>query len=170
MRLLTFADGVVRLGGEALPGLLASLTVDGKVDYDEQKVDGHSGKRKTPQGFEDQEVKITMILLTDDDGTCYDKLARLAPFFRKTDDQANPEIYTLVNRHTGARGIRQVVFDKLESAESSKDDVITATLGFTEHRPPIVRKEAAEAKSPTAGEAGGEGAPQPKLEVGVGDK
>ena len=44
MKLLTFEDGEIRLGGEAVPGLLASLKVDGKVRFDSQKVDGASGK------------------------------------------------------------------------------------------------------------------------------
>jgi hypothetical protein len=152
MKLLTFADGVIRLGGEALPGILQTLTVDGKVRYDEQKVDGTSGKSKTPQGWEDQTVKATLVLLTDDESDCYEKLAALAPYFRKPDDKANPQIYALANRHSQTRGIRQVVFDQFSSSESSANDTIRVTLGFTEHRPPIVRQEAAQAKTPTPGE------------------
>ena len=140
MKLLTFADGIIRLGGEALPGLLQSLTIDGKVRYDEQKVDGQSGKSKTPQGWEDQTVKATLVLQTDDESDCYEKLARLAPFFRKPDARANPQIYALANRHSQTRGIRRVIFDKLESTESNAADTIKATLGFTEHRPSSSRK------------------------------
>jgi hypothetical protein len=153
MKLLTFTDGVIRLGGEALPGLLQTLTIDGKVRYDEQKVDGHSGKSKTPQGWEDQTVKATLLLLTDEASDCYEKLAALTPYFRKPDDKANPQIYALANRHSQTRGIRRVIFDHLESSESSRDDVIKVTLGFTEHRPPIVRQERAQAKNPTPKEA-----------------
>jgi hypothetical protein len=153
MKLLTFADGVVRLGGEALPGILQTLTVDGKVRYDEQKVDGQSGKSKTPQGWDDQTVKIVLDLLTDDESDCYEKLAGISPYFQGPDDHANPKIYALANRHAGVRGIRRVIFDKLESTESSSEDTIRATLGFTEHRPPIVRLERAEAKTPTPKEA-----------------
>ena len=167
MKLLTFEDGIVRLGGEALPGLLAALTVDGKVRYDEQKVDGTSGASKTPKGFEDQTATVTMILCTDNETDCYEKLEQLTPFFRKTDDNANPEIYTLANRHAGARGIRQVILDKMKSMETNRSDTITVTLGFTEHRPPVVRKEAAQAKSPTPGElaeraANAASAPEPE--------
>ena len=152
MKLLTFADGIIRLGGEALPGLLQSLTIDGKVRYDEQKVDGQSGKSKTPQGWEDQTVKAVLVLQTDDESDCYEKLEKLAPFFRKPDDKANPQIYALANRHSQTRGIRQVVFDSLSSAESNTSDAIQVTLGFTEHRPPIVKQERAQAKNPTSGE------------------
>jgi len=172
MKRITFEDGVVRLGGEALPGLLTSLTIDGKVRYDEQKVDGLSGNRKTPKGFDDQVAVLVLTLITDGESDCYEKLEQLAPFFRKTDDQADPQIYAFVNRHAGARGIRQVIFDNLKSTETNKTDTITATLGFTEHRPPIVRKEVAEAKTPTPGEmaeggAGGTQEPEESLSIRV---
>jgi hypothetical protein len=152
MKLLTFADGVIRLGGEELPGILQTLSIDGKVRYDEQKVDGSSGKSKTPQGWEDQTVKAALVLQTDEESDCYEKLAKLAPYFRKPDDKANPQIYALANRHSQTRGIRQIVFDQFSSSESSANDTIKVTLGFTEHRPPIVRQEAAQAKTPSPGD------------------
>jgi hypothetical protein len=172
MKRITFEDGIVRLDGESLPGLLTSLTIDGKVRYDEQKVDGLSGNRKTPKGFDDQVAVLVLTLCTDDESDCYEKLEQLAPFFRKTDDQADPQIYALVNRHAGARGIRQVIFDNLKSTETNKEDTITATLGFTEHRPPIVRKEVAEAKTPTPGEmaegaGGADGAREPEESLSI---
>lgn len=149
---LTFADGIVRLGGEELPGILASLSVDGKVRYDEQKVDGTSGKSKTPMGWEDHTVTISVVLPTDDESDCYDKLEVLAGYFKQPDAKANPQIYSLANRHTQGRGIRQIVFDRLQTMENNQDDTITANLAFTEHNPPIVRTEAAAAKTPTPGE------------------
>ena len=174
MKQLTFADGILRLGGEALPGLLQSLSIDGAVRYDEQKVDGASGKSKTPQGWEDQTVSATLVLLTDETSDCYEKLAQLSPFFRKPDDKANPQIYALVNRHAQSRAIRQIIFDRLQSSETSSSDVIQVTLGFTEHRPPIVRTEAAVAKTPTPGElaeralqAGQGNKPEESLEIQV---
>jgi hypothetical protein len=162
MKVLTFEDGIIRLGGEELPGLLVSLRIDGKVRYDEQKVDGASGKSKTPQGWDDQTVAVILTLTTDGAGDCYEKLANLTPFFRKTDTRANPQIYTLTNRHAQARGVRQIVFDRLESTESITSDTIRVSLGFTEHIPPIVRTEAAEAKSPTPQETAEEQAATPE--------
>ena len=49
--LITFDDGVLTLGGEEVPGILHSLRVDGKVRFDEQKVDGSSGKEKDAAGL-----------------------------------------------------------------------------------------------------------------------
>lgn len=150
--LITFADGVVTLGGEEVPGILSSLRVDGKVRFDEQKVDGSSGKKKTPQGFEDSDIMLSLYLVTDDESSCYDKLETLSGMFRKVDDKANPQIYTVANRHLLARGVRQVVFSKLQTAENDKTDEITATLGFVEHNPPVVKTEKAQAKTPTSKE------------------
>lgn len=150
--LITFEDGVVRLAGEEVPGILNALRVDGKVRFDEQKVDGSSGKKKTPQGFEDSDIMISLYMVTDDDTSCYDKLETLSGMFRKVDDNANPQIYTVANRHLLARGVRQVVFSRLCSSENDRTDEIMATLGFVEHNPPVVKTEKAQAKTPTSKE------------------
>lgn len=152
MNFLTFEDGLIRLGNATVPGLLSTLRVNGKVRFDTQKVDGASGKSKTPQGWEDCEIMATVVLLTDDESDCYEKAAALETLFRNPDKQANPQVLTITNRHVTARGVRQVVFSRLETTESNQSDDITATLGFTEHRPPIVKTEEAQAKSPTSTE------------------
>ena len=152
MKLLTFEDGIVRLDGEEIPGILADVRVSCAVRFDKQSVDKASGKKKTPQGWEDSDVTLSLYLTTDDSGTCYDKLDSLNALFKKTDAKANPTIFAVANRHLLARGIRQVVFSKLDSAESMKSDDIRATLAFTEHNPPIVKQEKAVAKQPTPGE------------------
>lgn len=173
MKLLTWEDGIIRLGSESVTGILQELRVDGKVKFDEQKADGASGKSKTPQGWEDSEIMLSVILLTDAESDCYDKAAQLGGLFRKPDDRANPEVLTVTNRHITARGIRQVVFSRLETAENSETDEIRATLAFTEHRPPIIRTEASQAKTPApAGmskdAANGQGsADKPKEDGGI---
>lgn len=148
-KLIVFEDGAISLGGEEVPGIMQSLTVDGKVRFDEQKVDGASGKKKTPQGFEDCEISVSLYLTTEDESSCYDKLQKLSAMFGKVDGKANPQIYDVANRHLLARGIRQVVFSSLQTSESDATDEITASLGFTEHNPPVVKTEKAQAKSPT---------------------
>ena len=152
MTLLTFEDGVVQIGGEQLPGLLTDMRVSGQVRFDEQEVDKASGKKKTPQGWEDSDISLTLYLTTDDDTDCYEKLETLNGFFKKTDAKANPEIFTVSNRHITARGIRQVVFSRLDSVEDVRTDEIRASLAFVEHNPPIVKLERAQAQTPTARE------------------
>ncbi|WP_304049036.1 hypothetical protein [Desulfovibrio piger] len=68
VKLLTFEDGVVRIDGEELPGILSDLRVSGKVRFDEQSVDKASGKKKTPQGWEDADISLTLYLTTDGTG------------------------------------------------------------------------------------------------------
>lgn len=152
VKLLTFEDGVVRIDGEELPGILSDLRVSGKVRFDEQSVDKASGKKKTPQGWEDADISLTLYLTTDEAGTCYDKLESLNGWFKKTDGKANPSIFTVANRHLLARGVRRVVFSRLDSAETTQTDEIRASLSFVEHNPPIVRQEQAQARTPTPGE------------------
>ena len=141
MQYLTFDDGIVSLGGAELPGLLASLTVSGEVRFDEAKTDGQSGKKKTPMGYEDATVNIDLELLTDDSGTCYDKLTTISRQFKDVNPRAAPKIVGVVNRHLRARNINQVVFSGLSSRETNRDDTIMASLTFTEHIPPITVAE-----------------------------
>lgn len=152
MKMITFADGLIRLGGQELPGILLALSVDGKVRYDKQKVDGTSGENKTPQGWDDKVLSATLVLVTDDMSDCYDKLGEIEPLFQTPDSKANPQIYSISNRHAQKRGLRQVVFDKFTSREDANTDEIFVSISFTEHRPPIIRTEGNVAKTPTPAE------------------
>lgn len=152
MTMIVFEDGYITLGGKEVPGILTELRVDGKVRFDEHKVDGNSGKTKIPQGYEDSDVSVGLALLTDDASTCYEKATDLNSLFRDTDPHANPQVLTVVNKHLQARGIRQVVFSRLETAENDQTDEIRATLAFVEHLPPIIKDEKAEARTPAPGE------------------
>lgn len=149
---ILFIDGQISLDGNTIPGILRSLSVNGKVRFDEQKVDGASGKKKTPVGYEDCDISVSLYLCTDEESDCYEKLEELAGMFKDVDGSANPKVYEVNSRHLSLWGIRQVVFSKLSTAENDKSDEITATLGFVEHTPPIVKLEKAQAKTPTAGE------------------
>ena len=128
-KMIVFEDGIISLGGEEVPGIMQSLTVDGKVRFDEQKVDGASGKKKTPQGFEDCEITVSLYLTTEDESSCYDKLQKLSAMFGKVDGKANPQIYNVANRHLLARGIRQVVFSSLQTSESDASANCPASIG-----------------------------------------
>lgn len=149
MASIVFENGIVSLDGKELPGILTSLRVSGKVRFDEQQVDGSSGNKKTPQGFEDADINLGLVLLTDDISTCYEKLEEINAVFRGLDSKANPKIYDVTNSHLSARGIRQVVFSDLSSSEDDRSDDMTVRLSFVEHNPPIIKTEAAQAKQPT---------------------
>ncbi len=148
-KIISFEDGEVSLNGEVLPGIITSLRVSGQVRFDEQQVDGQSGKSKTPQGFEDADISLELVLLTDSETDCYEKLEALNRTFRNLDGKANPQVFTVASRHLSARGVRQAVFSRLDTTESEGNDWISASLAFVEHNPPVVRLEKAQAKTPT---------------------
>lgn len=152
MGLLTFEDGIVTLDGTELKGILQKVDVRTAVRFDEAKVDGASGKKKTPAGFEDSKVDVSMILLTDEDSDCYEKLEEINHIFKGIDKNTNPKIFTVTNRHLLARGIREVVFANLDSSENSSTDEIFISLQFVEHNPPVIKMEETKAKQPTAKE------------------
>lgn len=149
---IIFEDGRITLGGQVVPGILQDLRVACRVRFDEHKSDNLSGKSKIPTGYEDADISATVILLTDDESDCYEKAAELAGLFKDTDPKVNPQVFTVVNKHIQARGVKQVVFTSLDTTENSRLDDIRATLKFVEHLPPIVRPEKAEAKTPTPDE------------------
>jgi len=138
--LLTWADGEVKLGGELLPGIFLDQSVRGSVRFDQSEKDAQSGKHKVPLGYQDADISITLELVCDESGDCYSKLTQINKVFR-ADQKANPQVYSVGNRHCQARGIRNVVFSGLDSFESSEEDVITAILSFVEHLPPVIRRE-----------------------------
>lgn len=138
---LTFADGAVRLGSILLPGVLVAQTVQGAVRFDEAEADGMSGTLKTPLGWNDADIVLTLDLLSDEQSDCYEKLTAINQIFKGADNEANPKVYTVTGRHLRARGIGQVVFSGLDSTEDDQSDVIQATLSFVEHVPVIVRQE-----------------------------
>lgn len=152
MGLLTFEDGIISLDGEVLDGLFQNIGVKTAVRFDEAKVDGSSGTKRTPQGFEDSEITIRLLLVTTEESTCYDKLERINAIFKGLDKNANPKIYSISNSHLLARGVREVVFASLDSTENNTTDEISLTLRFIEHNPPVIKAEEAKAKQPTASE------------------
>jgi len=152
---LTFEDGVLRLGDEAIPGVFANSNITCDVKFDEAQSDQLSGKKKTPMGWEDAEIDFDFVLLSDDDGDCYDKLARVNALFKGYGSTASPKIFDILNRHIQARGIERVVFKTLASRETNRDDTIVVSLHFVEHTPPIVQAEQRVVKSDKAATTSG---------------
>jgi hypothetical protein len=166
MALLTFSDGIVKLNGEAIDGVLRSLTVAGEVKFSDQKRDGLSGTVKVPMGWSDSDISCALELITDNNKSCYDRLSEINAIFRAREEQ-KPNIYDVSNRHLSARGIRRVVFSKLDSAESSDDDVITVTLSFTEYEPSVVNAEKGESTGAGGNSASSGPTPEKSLMVDV---
>lgn len=141
MQYLSMEQGAVTLGGTTVPGVLQRLTVGGQVRYDEAEQDGLSGVRRTPMGWEDADITATVLLLTDEAGTCYVKARQLARLFKGHDSDGNPQVYGIANAHLAAHDVDEVVFDGLRTEESVREDAITATLRFREYTPAILAAE-----------------------------
>lgn len=166
--LLTFADGLVRLGKDTLPGILVNQAISNAVRYDESQNDSMSGKAKVPLGWEDADVTLTLDLLCDEESDCYEKLTVINRIFKGADRRANPKIYDVTGRHLRARGINRVVFSRLESNESDEDDTIQVTIGFVEHLPAVVKRERqANAQAKKTGTAAPQTKAQPKASPAI---
>ncbi|MFZ2947900.1 MAG: hypothetical protein WA003_00315, partial [Desulfuromonadaceae bacterium] len=115
--------------------------VNAGVRFDRAERDHMSGKNKIPLGWEDADIQISLDLLCDETGTCYDKLTVINGLFKGCDKGKNPRVLQVTNRHLRSRGISKVVFSGLESNEDDQSDVIRVNLAFSEHLPAVVKRE-----------------------------
>ncbi len=139
---LTFEHGRIKLGGDLLPGVFKDLWVQGSVQLDEFQVDGLSGKVRRPMGWKNSDVSLTLELLTDDQSSCYKKLAVINRIYKSHGGNADPKVFDVsANPHFASRGIDQVIFAGLDSWESDQDDVIGCGLQFVEDNPVVVNSE-----------------------------
>lgn len=128
--------GNIMLNNMKLPGVFESLDIDDGINVDQED----NTKSKQYNGYKGATVTIKMRLLTDDTSTCYDKAKQLHGLFKSG---SSPKVYSLVNRHTAARGITQVVFTQFRTAEDNTSDTMTADITFDEHAPAVVNKSSA---------------------------
>lgn len=142
--------GRIRLGSSELPGVYTSLEIGQSVKLDKQDVPGQSGAKKQVTGYEDATVSITLLLYSDDEKTCFDKLRKVQALFRKTDRSAKPEVMRLLNEHTEARGIDKVLFVDFRSSDTNENDLIEATLEFEEYIPVLAVAKEKRAVKPVA--------------------
>lgn len=138
---LSVEHGLISIEGELLPSTVESMTVKGALVFADEEIDNKSGKQKTPKGFEDADLLINMLLLSDETSTCYDKLEEINDIFTQTDENAGPLVYTVVSAHVASRGISEVYFAGLESRENNDDDTVTVVLKMIEFEPVMTAKE-----------------------------
>ncbi|MGI6542974.1 MAG: hypothetical protein ACOX44_07935 [Limnochordia bacterium] len=153
MRQIITADfGRVKLGDVELPGVFTQIRIKGALRLDQVFVPGSSGKARQPMGFEPAKVSLTIRLPNDRKSTPYEKLAQLTALFQSVDEAAKPRVYRLINKHTEAWRIRDVIYAELTTSEDNQSDTILAELEFEEYLPVVVR---AEARAQQADELGG---------------
>ncbi|MFZ5826498.1 MAG: hypothetical protein ACOY94_19570 [Bacillota bacterium] len=147
---ITDEAGHLMLDGDLLPGLFEGLEIEGALDIDDQQVPGASEASRQVQGFKPATVIFKLLLPTDDESTCFEKLAVLTRRFRATDDRAEPFIRRIINEQTTSWGIDQVLFVTMRSVDDGKADSVKAELRFEEWKPATRRKEAAVGSPPLA--------------------
>jgi len=140
---------VVRLGEVDLPGHVQRVDVSGSVRSDEATVPGRSGVSRQPLGYEDAEVVVSLLLLDRPEGeSALQQAGRLGALYADVDERARPSVFRLVNAHTIARGIRDVVWRSLRTRERGAG-AVEAELVFAELQPAITKKERAAAATTT---------------------
>lgn len=151
MKIFTDEIGNIKLNGKLVPGVLESLDVLEELVIDEEEVKGRSGKVKQVKGYTDGTMQVKVVLNTDENTTCYEKLQTLQGIFRKTDSQAKPIIYEIVNKHVNTRNIHKVLLNSMKSAEdNSSSDTINVSISFVEYASIQITKETRVTKPTTA--------------------
>ncbi len=125
------SDGLVKLDGEELEGVLQSLSVNGEVIIDSNNSASNNQPQKVMRGYKDKSVSITLLIVEKEDKTVYEILEEIENIFQDKEDNI-PKVFTLFNKHTVARGIDEVVFTGLSSAEDNSTDTLALTLKFEE--------------------------------------
>ncbi|MCP3922990.1 MAG: hypothetical protein GY714_10430 [Desulfobacterales bacterium] len=134
MNNLTYEDGIVKVGGTELPGVLKSISVSGEIKWDDVDKENSSGSVKVPVKWDDADVSITMILPNDEDSDPYKKLKQINKIFKKISSKNDPKVYRVINRHLKSRGLSEVYFSKLTSRDDNKRDYIEVRLSFVEYK------------------------------------
>lgn len=142
-------DSTVKVGGVVLPGLFKSIEIKGDALIGEQEVEGRSTKPKQATGYEDAKINLELILHDGPVLTKLQKLEAIQNLFKKK-GQAKPIIYEIVNEHTAARGITQILFKNLTTKEQSKNDELTVMIEFWEYIPMTITATKAGSTSGTS--------------------
>lgn len=141
MKIITDDFGKIRLGDQELPGIYESMQISGSIKIDQTDIAGSSSAGKQPMGYNEPEIVLAIKLDTDEQMDCYEKTKVLTGIFQNTDENAKPYIYNIVNKHTDAWNISEIIFSYLKTSDNNKSNAILAELHFQEYKPIIVDKE-----------------------------
>ena len=140
--IITNDIGEIKLGDTILPGIYQSMEISGTLRFDEANIQGQSGTSKQPLGFGDATINLNLILPTDENATCYDRLKVLVASFYKVNKYGKPYVYRLVNHLTSIWGVRDVLFKDLRVRDDNQKDSLSVDMVFQEYYPVVVKREA----------------------------
>lgn len=133
--------GQVRLGDITLPGIPESLDIRRNLRVIDIWVQSRSGRGKAPMGWEDAEITLNLRLVDEPGATVYDQVAQIERLFTTPDAHGRPKVFRIVNPHTRARGVNEVIFEDFVTQEDNRDDTIRAKLVLLEWLPGVVKME-----------------------------
>lgn len=124
-------NGIIKLDGVTLSGVLQSLTVNGEILIDSNNSAANNESRKVMRGYKDKTVSLSLKILPTEDKTVYDILEELENSFQDKVDNT-PKVMTITNKHIIARGIDEVLFTGLTSSEDNSTETLNVSLNFEE--------------------------------------
>jgi hypothetical protein len=135
---LDSAAGIVSVGSPAskLPGILESITINGKLLFENAQIEGRSGSVKIVQGWEDSTIAIDLLVLDDTERkkTRFEFLKEITSIFKQVKD-GMPDVYVLQHPALEAWQVRSVLFSDLKSTEKRGRQQIMVSLSFVEYDP-----------------------------------
>ena len=129
---------IIKIDGILLPGHFRLLQVGQDIVIDEMQVQDKDGHIKQPAGYDEGKIKIEVVLIPDD-GDVNTQLASIYGLFRKVEGQIKPDIHSISNIHANSRGIKKILFNRLESTESEEDDSLAVKIELEEYVPVAVQ-------------------------------
>ncbi|MDR0402025.1 MAG: hypothetical protein LBH35_00385 [Treponema sp.] len=140
------AENFIRIGvsGEGepryVPAILDSIKISDELLVDSADTEGKSGSVKIISGWADADVTVNLLLIdiprvsnesVSPNITRFDCLREIAGIFKRMKD-GKPRVYNILHPHITAWGLREFVFNKLESGESRGRRIISCSLEFDE--------------------------------------
>ena len=122
-------DSEIKVSGTVIPGIISSLEIKDAALVEEQDVEGSSIKAKQAQGYEDAKITIEIMLEDGPEKTKMEKLDSIQNLFKKA-GQDKPVVHEIINEHTAARRIKDVIFKSLGTKEDNKTQRLYVSLEF----------------------------------------
>ncbi len=114
------------------------LEVYKNIKYEDNTGEGNSSLTRLYEGYEPAYVDITFSLADEEDITAFEKLKQIEKAFKRLKD-GRPVIWTIIDKHCKARGIKKVQFYNMRSMEI--DEGVEASIQLIEVELPEEKKE-----------------------------
>jgi hypothetical protein len=155
--IMDIKNGMIRLNGEKLPGIIEKISVSCKVVSENKENINNSGSSKVITGWEDQSLSVDLTLIDEYDysagypvikSSMFDELKALNSVFKKSVNGI-PLIYEIAHEYADAVDLKTVLFT--DFSHTLGNNRISCSLSFTEHNP---RVSSVQSKQPVKKNAG----------------